>query len=46
MKLECKVIKVGTSNAIYIPSWVMKALDIKQGEVIKIEIDKEVVKNG
>ncbi|MGL5057538.1 MAG: AbrB/MazE/SpoVT family DNA-binding domain-containing protein [Fusobacteriaceae bacterium] len=46
MKLDCKVVKVGSSSGIYIPSWVMKALDIKKGEVITISIEKEMVEHG
>lgn len=41
MELELKIRKVGTSNGVIIPAYVMKYLEKKDGDTIKIKITEK-----
>lgn len=41
MELELKIRKIGTSNGVIIPSYVLKYLNKSSGDTIKLEIKEE-----
>lgn len=44
MKFKTKIRELGTSKAIIIPSIILKALDLKCGDEVDLEIDKDEIK--